>query len=503
MLAVPLACADQVQTEAGKIEGATSADGMIREFKGIPYAAPPVGASRWKPPQPAASWTDVRKTVDFAPRCMQGHIYDDMVFRDKGPSEDCLYLNVWAPIPEPGKLLPVMVWIHGGGFIAGASSEPRQDGENLARKGVIVVSMNYRLGAFGFLAHPDLDKESDHNASGNYGLLDQVAALQWVRHNIEAFGGDPNMVTVFGESAGSMSVCALLASPITDGLIERAIGESGSMFGARTSAHQRTIAELAGTELAKSLHVNSIAEMRAKAADEILNASMKPDPSRFGPDIDGYFLNEPVTDEYRDGMESHVPLLAGWNADEGSYEEIFGKEKPTARNFAKLLKKDYVVGADQLLRLYPASSDEEAKRSAADLAGDRFIAYGTWKWIEMHQATSQSPVYRYEFDQAPPAAAGGESHGAYHSADIEYVFGDLASKNLPWTADDKKLSDLMSSYWTNFAKTGDPNGPGLPKWPAYAGDSHYEVMHLKADPSAAPDAHRERYQYLDSLAAFR
>ena len=311
------------------------------------------------------------------------------------------------------------------------------------------------------------------------------------------------MVTVFGESAGSMSVCALLASPITDGLIERAIGESGSMFGARTSAHQRTIAELAGTELAKSLHVNSIAEMRAKAADEILNASMKPDPSRFGPDIDGYFLNEPVTDEYRDGMESHVPLLAGWNADEGSYEEIFGKEKPTARNFAKLLKKDYVVGADQLLRLYPASSDEEAKRSAADLAGDRFIAYGTWKWIEMHQATSQSPVYRYEFDQAPPAAAGGESHGAYHSADIEYVFGDLASKNLPWTADDKKLSDLMSSYWTNFAKTGDPNGPGLPKWPAYAGDSHYEVMHLKADPSAAPDAHRERYQYLDSLAAFR
>ena len=504
MLAVPLIAADQVQTDAGIVEGAASADGKIREFKGIPYAAPPVGALRWKPPQPLASWTGVRKAVEFAPRCMQGHIYDDMVFRDKGPSEDCLYLNVWTPATSAADRLPVMVWIHGGGFVAGASSEPRQDGENLARKGVVVVSMNYRLGAFGFLAHPDLTGESAHNASGNYGLLDQVAALQWVRRNIEAFGGDRNMVTVFGESAGSMSVSALLASPLTDGLMERAIGESGAFFGARTSAHQRIAAELTGSEFAKELHASSIADLRAKSADEVLEASMKPQPHRFGPDVDGYFLPEPVSAEYQDGMESHVPLLAGWNADEGSYQEIFGKEKPTAKNYVKAVKKEFISGADQILKLYPASNDEEAKRSAADLAGDRFIAYGTWKWIEMHVATSQSPVYRYEFDQAPPRAAGetGESRGAYHSAEIEYVFGNLASKNLPWTPDDRKLSELMSTYWTNFAKTGDPNGTGLPKWPAYDAASH-QAMHLSANPAPAPDAHRERYQFLDTLPAVR
>jgi len=505
MLAVPLIAADQVHIDSGIVEGTASADGKIREFKGIPYAAPPVGALRWKPPQPVASWTGVRQAVDFGPRCMQGRIYDDMVFRDKGPSEDCLYLNVWTPAaPEATDKLPVMVWIHGGGFVAGASSEPRQDGENLARKGVIVVSMNYRLGAFGFLAHPDLTRESDHNASGDYGLLDQVAALQWVRRNIEAFGGDRNMVTAFGESAGSMSVCALLASPITDSLVERGIGESGAFFGARTSAHPRLVAELTGTEFAKQLHASSIADLRAKSADEILQASAKPDPFRFGPDVDGYFLPEPVSAEYQDGMESHVPLLAGWNADEGSYQEIFGKEKPTAKNFAKAVKKEFISGADQILKLYPASNDEEAERSAADLAGDRFIAYGTWKWIEMHLKTSKSPVYRYEFDQAPPRAAGatGEPAGAYHSAEIEYVFGNLSSKNLPWTADDKKLSELMSSYWTNFAKTGDPNGPGLPKWPAYDAESH-QVMHLSASPAAAADAHRDRYEFLDTLPTMR
>jgi len=503
VLAMPLMAADQVRTDAGTVEGTASTDSKIREFKGIPYAAPPVGKLRWRAPQPVASWTDVRKTVDFGPRCTQGHVYDDMVFRDKGGSEDCLYLNVWTPAASADAHLPVMVWFHGGGFIAGASSEPRQDGENLARKGVVVVSMNYRLGVFGFLAHPELTRESDHNSSGNYGLLDQVAALTWVHKNIAAFGGDPNTVTIFGESAGSMSVSALLASPLTDGLLERAIGESGAFFGATLSASPRMSAEFIGTEFAKSMKAKSIADLRAKSEDEILQASLKPN-SHFAPDIDGYFLPEPVSALYGSEMESHVPLLAGWNADEGDAQAIFDKEKPTAKGFAKRLHVLYGAKADDLLRVYPASSDEEARRSAADLAGDRFIAYGTWKWIEMHLASSKSPVYRYEFDQAPPPAAGStESRGAYHSAEIEFVFGVLASKKLPWRADDMKLSDLMSTYWSNFAKTGDPNGEGLPKWPQYDADGHYQVMHLSANPAPAPDAHRERYLLLDTISAMR
>jgi para-nitrobenzyl esterase len=502
-LTLPLMAADQVRIDAGTVEGTASADAKIRIFKGIPYAAPPVGALRWKPPQPVASWTGVRKAVEFAPRCEQGHIYDDMVFRDAGGSEDCLYVNVWTPATSVDARLPVMVWFHGGGFIAGASSEPRQDGEELARKGVVVVSMNYRLGVFGFLAHPELTRESDHNTSGNYGLRDQVAALEWVHRNIPAFGGDAGSVTIFGESAGSMSVSALMASPLAQGLFQRAIGESGAFFGSRLEATPRALAELTGAEFAKSAGAGSLEKLRAKPADEILQASLKPH-FRFGPDIDGYFLPARVSSIYDSGKQSAVRLLAGWNANEGSYEEIFEKDKPTAKNFVKWVHKVYGEKADALLAVYPAGNDDEAKQSAGDLAGDRFIAFGTWKWIEMHNTTGQSYVYRYEFDQAPPAAAGGESRGAYHSADIEYVFETLASKKLPWRPEDTKLSDLMATYWSNFAKTGDPNGEGLPKWPVYDGSSQYQVMHLSGDGSAAaPDAHRARYEFLDSPGAQR
>jgi para-nitrobenzyl esterase len=450
-----------------------------------------------------AKWTDVRKAVEFAPRCMQGHIFDDMVFRDKGGSEDCLYLNVWTPAADADAHLAVMVWVHGGGFVAGASSEPRQDGENLARKGVVVVSMNYRLGVFGFLAHQELTRESAHNASGNYGLLDQTAALDWVRRNIGYFGGDPEKVTVFGESAGSLSVSALMASPLAQGLFARAIGESGAFFGSTLEAKPLAVAEFGGAEFVKSLGAGSIRELRAKSADEILQATLPPHTARFSPDIDGYFLPTSVSSIYESGRQCSVPLLAGWNADEGGYQGIFEKDKPTAKNFARHVRALYGKKADALLNLYPAGTDDEAKRSAGDLAGDRFIAFGTWKWMEMHKATGESPVFRYEFDEAPPLAAGdkGESRGAYHSAEIEFVFGALASKNLPWKPEDTKLSDLMATYWSNFAKTGDPNGEGLPKWPAYGADSHFAVMHLSGNSAAEPDAHRQRYQFLDSLGA--
>ncbi|MGA2184194.1 MAG: carboxylesterase family protein [Bryobacteraceae bacterium] len=500
MLTASLMAADRVPTDAGMVEGTASADAKIRVFKGIPYAAPPVGALRWKAPQPVAKWADIRKTVEFAPRCTQGRIYDDMVFRDKGGSEDCLYLNVWAPVTSVEAHLPVMVWIHGGGFIAGASSEPRQDGENLARKGVVVVTLNYRLGVFGFLAHPELTRESDHNASGNYGLLDQVAALGWVHRNIALFGGDPGSITIFGESAGSLSVSALMATPLAEGLFQRAIGESGAFFGDTLSTRPLAVAEFEGVAFGKSLGAGSITRLRAKTEDEILQASLKPHAFRFSPDIDGYFLPSPVSSIFENGKQSSVPLLAGWNADEGGYQGIFEKDNPTPENFVKRVRALYGGKADAVLKLYPAATGDEAKRSAADLAGDRFIAFGTWKWIEMHAATGGSQVFRYEFDQAPPMPVGdkGESRGAYHSAEIEFVFGALPSKNLPWGPEDTKLSDLMSTYWSNFAKTGDPNGEGLPKWPAYNADSHFQVMHLSGNSAAAPDAHRARYEFLDS-----
>ena len=518
LLALPLAAADQATTDKGVVEGTASKDHPTTHiFKGIPYAAPPVGALRWKAPQPAASWTGVRKAVEFGPRCMQGHIYNDMIFRDPGPSEDCLSLNVWTPAEFQGKRrmlidggsleqpLPVMVWIYGGGYSAGATSEPRQDGENLARKGVVVVSMNYRLGVFGFFVHPELAKESGHGSSGNYGLMDQVAALQWVQKNIAAFGGDPNNVTIFGESAGSFSVSAQMASPLAQGLFQRAIGESGAFFSTTLGLKPLAKAEEDDAKFAEAVGAPTLEALRAKPADELLTAALKPggDGVRFAPDIDGWFFPETAYATYAAGKQSHVPLLAGWNADEGSARAIFKGDPATAANFAKRAKELYGDKADAFLKLYPAANDEQAERSAQDLAGDQFIAFSTWKWLEMQAATGKSPEYRYEFDDAPPAPAGGVARGAYHSAEIEFVFGVLASKDLPWRPEDFKLSDLMSTYWSNFAKTGDPNGPGLPKWPLYGAADGYQVMHLSATPGAAPDLHRGRYEFLDALMAWK
>jgi para-nitrobenzyl esterase len=425
-----------------------------------------------------------------------------MVFRDAGPSEDCLYLNVWTPARSRHARLPVMVWIYGGGFAAGSASEPRQDGENLAKKGVVVVTFNYRLGVFGFFSHPGLTQESAHHASGNYGLLDQVAALAWVQKNIAAFGGDPRKVTIFGESAGSFSVSALMASPLAQGLFERAIGESGAFFGTTLRLKPLAVSEEAGQKFADSLGAGALDALRAKPADELLQVALKP-PSgiRFGPNIDGYFLPEDPSAIYASGKQSHVPLLAGWNADEGSYRSIFAKAEPTAPNFAERVRALFGDQADRILNLYAAATDDQAKRAAQDLAGDRGTAYTTWKWIEMQASTSGSAVYRYEFDDAPPSAPDDRapSRGAYHSAEIEFVFEALASKKLPWRPEDEKLSDRMSSYWTNFAKTGDPNGPGLPPWPAYTDASQFPVMHLSANPQSSPDEHRARYKFFDTL----
>lgn len=502
LLVCSLSAAPTVRTASGVVAGKTSADSKVRIFEGIPYAAPPVGELRWKPAQPAAPWSGTLQATHFGPRCMQGHAFSDMVFRDNGPSENCLSLNVWAPADDAVAKLPVMVWIYGGGFVAGGTSEPRQDGERLAHKGVVVVSLNYRLGIFGFFAHPDLAKESDNHAAGNYGLLDQAAALEWVQKNIAAFGGDPANVTIFGESAGSFSVSALMASPLSKGLLHRAIGESGAFFSDTLPAKSLEESEKADAEFSRSIGKPSIADLRALSADELLKLSTKKGARWFSPNVDCYFLPRSVASIYAAGEQSHVPLLAGWNADEGSYQTILGKETPTPEHYREKIRARFGEKAEELLKLYPGSTEAEVKRSAQDLAGDQFTGFSTWKWLEMQSKTGAAPVYRYRFEDAPPSAASsGESAGAYHSAEIEFVFQALASKKLPWRPQDTKLSDEIATYWTNFAKTGNPNGNGLPEWPEYKKEDGYQVLHLNATIQAAPDQQRARYEFLDSSAA--
>jgi para-nitrobenzyl esterase len=503
-LAVPLALlgkssAPQVKTESGTVEG--KKDGAVHAFLGIPYAAPPVGDLRWKPPAPAAKWTGVRKATEFGSHCLQGNVFGDMVFHDAGGSEDCLSLNVWVPAKASSEKMPVMVWIYGGGFVAGTTSEGRQNGARLAQQGVIVVSMNYRLGIFGFFVHPELAKESGQNSAGNYGLLDQLAALKWVHDNIAAFGGDPSNVTIFGESAGSFSVSAQMASPLAKGLFQKAIGESGAaFFSGGLSFEPRSVREEKDVKnVTAKLGVSTLAELRAVPAAKLLEVFGKPGPDAFdfGPDVDGYFLPEPVPAIFAAGKQSDVPLLAGWNHDEGSYEVAYNPQKPTAETMKANAQKDFGDKAPEFLRLYPTDTHAHVLRSAMDYAGDRFIAFSTWAWIESQAKTGKQPIYRYRFDLAPPPDPKGPQLGAFHSAEIEYVFGQLDSKaGIQWRADDRRLSELMQKYWANFARSGDPNGAGLPKWPVYSASEGWPVMFLDAKSEAHKDDLRERYLFL-------
>jgi para-nitrobenzyl esterase len=492
----------QVRTEAGLVAGNNSADGKVVIFKGIPFAAPPVGELRWKEPQPVARWKGVRKTTEFGARCMQARIFEDMVFRDSGPSEDCLYLNVWTPEISAKTKRPVMVWIYGGGFQAGSTSEPRQDGEHLAHEGVVIVSMNYRLGIFGFFSHPELTAESAHHASGNYGLMDQAAALKWVHENIGAFGGDPNNVTILGESAGSFAVSALMASPLSKGLIHAAIGESGAFFGKTLGPRSLEESEKRDAVFAESLGLKFIGQLRAVSAQRILDAATRENQSLFEPSVDGYFMPSRAYDIYVRGEQAHIPLMAGWNRDEGSYQHFFGTEQVNKENYAAKIRQLFGEAAAEAFKLFPGGSDEEVKSSAGLLSTADF-AFGMWKWLETHLRTGQAPVYRYGFDQVPPTSEGHEAEAglAYHSAEIEYVFGTLDWKKISWRPEDYKLSEQMGAYWTNFAKNGNPNGAGLGAWPMYNRKSGYEVMHLGAAPRAMVDRQREQFVFLDKTAA--
>ncbi len=500
------AAGDTVRVAGGLLAGTRSSDARVRTFRGIPFAAPPVGELRWRPPQPPPAWSGVRNADRFGPRCMQRPVFGDMVFRSNGMSEDCLYLNVWTSAAAADARLPVLVYFYGGGMIAGDGSELRYDGESLARRGLVVVTTNYRLDVFGLLAHPALTAESTRHASGNYAFLDQVAALRWVRRNIAAFGGDPERVTIGGESAGSISVSALMTSPLSRDLLAGAIGESGAMIRPTSAPVPLADAEAKGEAFARALGTTSLAELRRVPADSLLRATGQPGVGGFPPVVDGFFLPRPPAEILASGDQAAIPLLVGWNTEEGGWRAILGTDEPSPARYDSVVRQVLGDSTDALLRLLPGGTPEQVMESATFLAGARFISFSTWKWAQLHGRTGgDAPVYRYLFarprppgrtEEAPPPA-----RGAVHSSEIEYALGNLATNEVyAWTAEDHALSELMQTYFANFVKTGDPNQPGgtgLPRWPrAFAGDT-VRVMRLDVNAGAEPAPHDDAFRFLE------
>jgi len=467
-----------VRTGNGWVEGVQTKTPGVEAFKGIPYAAAPVGELRWRPPQIHEKWDDTLKADQFCNNCMQASLKQQMnpsnttrksvwtrpfLIPNNKRSENCLYLNIWTSAKSSSEKRPVIVWIHGGGFQSGSGSVPLYNGRAMAKKGVVFVTINYRLGVFGFLALPALTKESDHHASGDYGLMDQIAALEWVKKNITAFGGDPNNVTIDGQSAGSFCINYLVASPLAKGLFERAIGESGGSmvsdpFNTTIMLHQ---AEQKGLQLMKRAHVKTLAQLRNIPADTLQKIA-----GSFNPNIDGYVLPERLSKIFAEGKQNDVPTLTGWNANEGTAFSIYSK-LPTAKQFREMARKTFGNKAKQFLAYYPAKTDKQAKESQMHETRDLLMAIQNYTWANMQSKTGHSNVFLYTFDRKVPAKGAFKFFKAFHSAEIPYALDNLKYLNRPWKAVDHKLANIMSSYWVNFAKTGNPNGKGLPKWPVY------------------------------------
>jgi para-nitrobenzyl esterase len=485
-----------IRIEHGAVQSNTMDAHGIRSFKGIPFAAPPIDALRWRPPQPVLKWQGVRPSAGFGKNAPQRILFSDIDPFAIGVSEDCLYLNVWTPV-DPGAptKLPVLFYIHGGGFAVGSGAEPRYDGARLAARGIVVVTVNYRLNALGLLAHPALTAET--GSSGNYAKLDLVAALQWVKRNIAAFGGNPDTLTIAGESAGSMYVSMLMASPLARGLFHRAIGESGAQFPSgespMLSLHE---AEQQGIAFAAKLGAKTAADLRALPVDAILDAH----PGLgFWPIVDGHFLSEKPVETFAKGQQADIPLLAGWNKDEGFNFDAMNW--PSAKQgYEHLLSVLFREKANDVLSLYPAG--KHAKESARALGGDLVINHGTWTWLESHRETAKSDIFRYRFDRAPKTPPGwfnkGAKAGAFHSCEIPYVFDTLDA--FPWIVDvdDQKVADMSANYWVNFVKSGNPNGKGLPKWPSYR-ERNRPTFFINVEPQIVDDPDRPRQELLASL----
>ncbi len=478
-----------------------------------------MGDLRWKAPQPLDHWEGVKKTKTFGPRPMQTMVFGDMKSRSEGVSEDCLYLNIWTPALRDTKDLPVLVYFFGGGNVAGDASEYRYDGESMSKKGIVVVTTNYRLNIFGFLAHPELSAEAPYGASGNYGLLDQNAALKWVQKNIAAFGGDPKKVTIAGESAGSIGVSQQMASPLSKDLIAGAIGESGAGINPTMAPVPLKEAEKMGLEFAKNAGYPTLAELRKLSAREVYEIYNQSQRFGFPAVIDGYFLPKPLPEIFESGQQAQVPLLVGWNSAEipgmaftqGPYSE---------ESYVTKVKEAYPNRYTEVLELYPHGSEKEIELSATALASDRFIAYSTWKWFDLHRKNSDQPVYRYLYSKLRPelkdknlasGLAGGTVEkdqdatvapkpiGAPHAAEIEYAMGNLhLVDDYAWTEEDYIASDTMQQYFANFVKTGNPNGKGLPQWEAAkASDATPPVMVIDAESKLIQAQNDPRYHFLD------
>ena len=488
------AAAPTAKVEQGLLRG-TIEDGLA-VYRGVPFAAPPVGDLRWRAPQTAANWRGVRPADKFAPQCVQS-------IPEITTSEDCLYLNVWTPAKTASDRVPVLVWIYGGGFSVGGTAVPTYSGEKLAQKGVVLVSIAYRLGALGFLAHPELSAESPQHVSGNYGLLDMIAGLQWIKKNIAAFGGDPDKVTIFGESAGGIAVSLLCASPLAKGLFEGAISESGGSFGPPRAAgapgeNMRLLvdAERSGAEFAGTAGAASIAELRTVPAENLLAATR----GLFWPIIDGWVIPSDQYTIYEKKLFNDTPILVGYNSDEGA---SFSHDR-TPRDYVDGVRRRYGTFADSLLKAYPVG-ETTVPKTARDLSRDTAFGWHTWTWARMQTDLGKSKAYYYYFDQHPdyPADSPQAGHGSPHGMEVEYVFGHPTggSSGKP-SATDLAISDAMMTYWTNFAKYGDPNGQGMPKWPAFS-DENPVLMYFAGTPHTGPAPREEGLKALDAYFAWR
>ena len=460
--AIMLAQSPETPTDSGIISG--ERESGLSVYKGIPFAAPPVGDLRWRAPAPVTRWAGTRKTDAFAPACMQTGV---SMPGETPPavSEDCLYLNIWTPAKSAHERLPVIVWIYGGGYINGSASMPLYRGDQLAHKGVIVVTIAYRLGPLGFLAHPELTHESPHHSSGNYGLMDQIAALKWIQRNIAAFGGDPKNVTIAGQSSGAISVSILMASPLAKGLFQRAIGESGGLFEPLQLAPKYLLAnaERDGEKYAVSLGAASLQELRRLPAARLTGNA----DGIVHPVIEPYVLPASPYEAFTSGQQNDVPLLIGSNAEEA--RSLTDVSRVKAATFDSDLEHSFGQLPAALVATYPHATDQEARQARLDLERDLRFGWDMWAWARLQAEAGQKPVYYYSFRQRPPFPVGSvyEGWGASHFAELWYVFDHLDQELWDWSEADRKVAQKVSSYWVNFAKSGNPNGPDLPSWPVF------------------------------------
>jgi para-nitrobenzyl esterase len=483
------------RVESGLLEGVPGSVPGVRVFKGIPYAAPPVGDLRWRPPQPPAKWEGVRKADRFSDSCAQNltrsrNPWTAKFMAQNQAGEDCLCLNLWTAAKAAGERRPVFIWIHGGAFTEGSGEVAVYDGAELAKKGLVVVTINYRLGVFGFLTHPELTKESSRNASGNYGLLDVVAALEWTRKNIAAFGGDPQRITIAGQSAGAFAVHALTASPLAKGLFHRAIAESGSGVGRRN--RELAEAEKDGVKFAESKGAHSIRELRAMSAKDLTGGG----GIRFAPVVDGWFLPADVAAIFAQGKQNDAPMLTGLTADEGSASPTYGKLK--ADEFKKQAQQRFGDMAEAFLKFYPSDDDSQSDMSQKQSAREQGMISMSL-WAAERARTSKTNAWTYYFSRAIPWPEQPQ-YGAFHTSEVAYVFGNLKLLSRPWDPIDRRLSETMMAYWVNFATTGDPNGKGLPRWPAFDVKSRI-TMELGEMTGTRPIADAARFEFFEKFFA--